>query len=206
MKIKYLAIALVFCVATPVSAATSKPMPKPAVASTKKPIIVTKKKVYKRYVRKNVKPIPSPAPKWPPANFTNSGSIYAKIPSGEELKSFASNSPTLTAGLKDCEKLTCGAVFLASESGCNWWQIDSMVSGPSKSGNGTRDTLGTIRTLAASTTPKKIIAVLLKSNEPIQQGVSVGGITARCWSTAKPDGVPGNTYTPVPNASASPSN
>jgi hypothetical protein len=81
-----------------------------------------------------------------------------------------------------------------------------MVTGVSKNANGTRETLGTIRTLAPGSIPKKIIAVLLKSNEPIQQGVSVGGITARCWSTSKPDGVPGNTYTPVSGASPAPSN
>ena len=198
-------------------AATAKPSPKPTAKASAKGTVkpsttkstaksTTKKRIYKRYVRKTVKPVPSPNPKWPPANFTSSGSIYAKIPSADELKSFASNSPALTLGLRDCEKVTCGAVFLASESGCNWWQIDSMVTGPSKNGNGTRDTLGTIRTLAAGSKSKKIVAVLLKSNEAIQQGISVSGITARCWSTPKPEGVPGNTYTPVAGASASPSN
>jgi hypothetical protein len=79
-----------------------------------------------------------------------------------------------------------------------------MVTSPSKSG-GVRETLGTLKTLSAGSTPKRIIAVLLKSTEPIQQGVSVSGITARCWSTDKPDGVPSNTYTPTPGSSATPS-
>jgi hypothetical protein len=136
-------------------------------------------------------------------NFVNSGSIYAKIPSANELRSFASNSKDLTKDLADCEKFTCGAVFLSSEIGCNWWQIDSMVTAPSKTTAGGRDTLGTLHTLANGSDPKKIIAVLLKSTEPLATGVSVNGITARCWSTAKPDGVPSNTYAPVPSASPS---
>lgn len=202
------------------SAATSKPSPLPKVktpvksttkAQTKIPGTTkaksgatVKKKTYKRYVRKKVKPIASPSPKWPPANFTNSGLVYAKIPSADELKSYASNSTDITIGLKDCEKLTCGAVFLASESGCNWWQIDSMVTGPSKNGNGIKETLGTLKTLAPGSRSKKIVAVLLKSTEPIQQGVAVSGITARCWSTTKPEGIPSNTYIPTPSSSATP--
>jgi hypothetical protein len=183
---------------------TTKPSAKISGTSKAKSGTTVKKKTYKRYVRKRVKTVPSPSPKWPPANFTNSGLVYAKIPSADELKSYASNSTDITIGLKDCEKLTCGAVFLASESGCNWWQIDSMVTGPSKSGNGIKETLGTLKTMAPGSRAKKIVAVLLKSTEPIQQGVAVSGITARCWSTDKPDGIPSNTYIPTPTSSATP--
>jgi hypothetical protein len=204
LAILFLADSAVAATPKPTPAASKKVVAKSATTTKAAAGTTVKKRTYKRYVRKTVKPMASPAPKWPPANFTNSGLVYAKIPSADELKSFASGSPQITAGLKDCEKLTCGAVFLASESGCNWWQIDSMVTSPSKSG-GVRETLGTLKTLAAGSTPKRIIAVLLKSTEPIQQGVSVSGITARCWSTDKPDGVPSNTYTPTPGSSATPS-
>ena len=210
MKKIALVIILTLLAPTEVNAATKKPTPKPTVtatakASAKATIKVTgtakatvKKRIYKRYVRKRVKVTPSPSPKWPPANFTNSGSIYAKIPSAQELDSYASNSSDLTMGLSYCEKFACGSVFLASETGCNWWQVDSMVTAPNQSGNG-RDTLGSIRTLANGSREKKIIAVLLKSNVPLADGVSVGGITARCWATPKPDNLPSNTFTANPN-------
>ena len=189
-------------------AATSSPSPTSAGKATGKAIgsKATPKKTYKKYVRKRVKPIPSPSPKWPPANFTNSGLVYAKIPSAEELKSYASGSVDITIGLKDCEKFTCGAVFLASEAGCNWWQIDSMVTGTGKGDLASKETLGTLKTIANGSRPKKIIAVLLKSTEPIQQGVTVSGITARCWATEKPDRIPSNTYTPTLSGTATPTN
>lgn len=180
---------------------TAKPTPKSTI-STPKPKVV-KKRVYKKYVRKRVAPIPSPPAKWPPANFNNSGSIYAKIPSASELNSFASNSKPLSAELKDCEKLTCGAIFLASVNGCRWWQIDSVVTSPSKTTPGTRDTLGTLRTLANGSGAKKVIAVILKSSQPLEEGVTVGGITARCWSSDTPDNVPSDTYSPIPTPTIS---
>ena len=67
-----------------------------------------------------------------------------------------------------------------------------------------KETLGTLKTVANGSKPKKIIAVLLKSTEPIQQGVTVSGITARCWATDKPEGISSNTYTPTPSGSATP--
>ena len=198
-------LVLIFSLVSDISyAATSTPSPTVKTSGSSISKKATSKKTYKRYVRKQVKPLPSPAPKWPPANFTNSGLVYAKIPSAEELKSYASGSLEITIGLKDCEKFTCGAVFLASESGCNWWQIDSMVTGPGKNGSAIKETLGTLKTLANGSKPKKIIAVLLKSTEPIQQGVTVSGITARCWATDKPEGISSNTYTPTPSGSATP--
>ena len=197
-------LVLIFSLVSDISYATSTPSPTVKTSGSSISKKATSKKTYKRYVRKQVKPLPSPAPKWPPANFTNSGLVYAKIPSAEELKSYASGSLEITIGLKDCEKFTCGAVFLASESGCNWWQIDSMVTGPGKNGSVIKETLGTLKTLANGSKPKKIIAVLLKSNEPIQQGVTVSGITARCWATDKPEGIASNTYTPTPSGSATP--
>ena len=184
---------------TPKSTVVAKATAKPSAVSTVKN--VRKKYVYRKVARKPVAPIPSPEAKWPPANFTSSGSIYAKVPSANELNSYASNSKDISAALKDCEKVTCGAVFLASEKGCNWWQIDSLVTAPSKTTAGTRETLGTLRSLAPGTSAKKVIAVILKSSEPLQDGVTVSGITARCWATARPENLPSNTYTPVPTPS-----
>jgi len=109
--------------------ATSKPTPKPTAStkstfkaslthtpvSTKKAVVVKKVVPRKRIVRKKVKVTPSPSPKWPPPNYSHSGTIYAKVPTAEELKGAASNSLSLTADLKVCEIHTCGAVFVASD-------------------------------------------------------------------------------------------
>lgn len=216
MKKLALLIAFTLLIPTTASAATSKATPKASAkavsskkalaTSTLKPVVkatgsakaTTKtvvKKKYKRYVRKKVKPLKSPPPKWPPANFKAEGSIYAKVPSANELTEYTRVSPFLTTDSIECRKVTCGAILLAAESGCNWWQVDATVTGPNRSGSGSRETYGTIKALALGSGAKKVIAVYLKSKEALQQGFSVGGITARCWSSDKPDGVPSNTYT-----------
>jgi len=184
------------------SAATPSPKqsPKPFATSSKKPIakkaITTKRKVY---ARKKIPTLPSPSPKWPPANFNHEkdGTVYAKIPSFEELKGMASNSPVLTADLKKCETNTCGAIIVASETPCVWWEVDSVVSGPSSSDPTVRTPYGSLRTLASATNSKALKPILLISPEPLGDGVSVGGIVAKCWAQAGTEKIPANIYTPV---------
>jgi hypothetical protein len=213
-------ICLALILPTGANAASSKPTPKatakavatkkPLATATLKPITkttsvaggatakATTKKVvkkYKRYVRKKVKPLKSPAPKWPPANFKPEGSIYAKVPSATELIEYTRVEPFLTNDSIECRKVTCGAVLLAAETGCNWWQVDATLSGPNRDGSTGRENYGTIKALALGSPAKKIIAVYLKSKEPLQQGLNVGGITARCWASDKPENVPSNSYT-----------
>ena len=185
-----------------------KPTAKPSTSNTNKPVAKksTKKTIYKKVIRKKIKPLKSPNPQWPPANFKSSGSVFAKVPSAKELEGYASNSSYLTMGLSYCQTYACGSVFLASETGCNWWQVDAMVNAPSKENPNNRETVGTIRTLEPGSKPKKIVAILLKSNVLIEDGVSVGGITARCWSTERPANIPSNTYTPLQSATATPTN
>ena len=190
------------------SAATPSPKqsPKPAAKPSAKPVtkLAAKKTVAKKrkvYVRKKIPTLPSPSPKWPPANFNHEkdGTVYAKIPSFEELKGMASNSPTLTADLKKCEANTCGAVIVASETSCVWWEVDSVVSGPSSADPTIRTPYGSLRTLAPATNAKSIKPILLISPEPLGDGVSVGGIIAKCWSQAGTEKFPANIYTPVAN-------
>lgn len=198
------------------SAATSKPAPKATNSTTNKPVVkpttkstfkasltnktpVAKKKVVpkKRIVRKKVQVTPSPSPKWPPPNFSHSGTIYAKVPTAEELKGAASNSLSLTADLKICEIHTCGAVSVASESGCNYWEVDSVISKISADDPKVKTPLGSLRTLTYGSKAKQILTILLISDQPLTDGVSAGGITAKCWNTSPGGKVPSNTYTPV---------
>ncbi len=144
--------------ATPSPKQSPKPAAKPAAKPSAKPVtkLAAKKTVAKKRkvsVRKMIPTLPSPSPKWPPANFNHEkdGTVYAKIPSFEELKGMASNSPTLTADIKKCEANTCGAVIVASETSCVWWEVDSVVSGPSSADPTIRTPYGSLRTLAPAT-------------------------------------------------------
>lgn len=181
---------------------TAKPTAKPSAKATSKLSPATKKKVvaktYRRkYVRKYVKPIPSPDPLWPPPNFSHNGSTFAKVPSAEELKGAASNSKALTAGLATCESVTCGAVFVASESGCNYWEVDSVLSQVNSNDPNSKNPIGTLRTLDTGSIAKKIKTILLISEAPLSPGVSVGGISAKCWQASPGDKVPTNIYTAI---------
>ena len=75
---------------------------------------------------------------WPPKGFIKSkdGNTYAKIPTAKELVGLASNDKVLTRALAKkiddvpvCEKFSCGAVQVASTTGCTWWVVTSTVKG-----------------------------------------------------------------------------
>ena len=201
-------------IAQPAFAVSAKPSPRASAKATSKATVKatvkatskarsksavkpTTRVYHRKYVRKFVKPIPSPDPLWPPPNFSHNGSIYAKVPTADELKGAASNSKTLTEGLKNCETNTCGAVFVASEGGCNFWEVDSVISQISATDSSSKSPIGTLRTLETGSSAKKIKTILLISQAPLATGVSLGGISAKCWQSSPGDNVPSNTYTPI---------
>ncbi|MEY3454417.1 MAG: hypothetical protein RLZZ147_542, partial [Actinomycetota bacterium] len=92
--------------------------------ATKKPVKKKKKKV-----KKTATPIPSPSPIWPPVGFTSNKGIYAKIPNGKELLGLISAQKRLAADVVKCESNACGAVIVAADYSCKWWEIKSTVSG-----------------------------------------------------------------------------
>ena len=168
----------------------------------KKPVVkkpVVKKPVVKKpVVRKKLKVVPlaSPSPKWPPKGFTSSSGIYAKIPSGTELIGIISAQKKLMPSLALCEKNACGAVLVASNTGCIWWEVDSFIYGPSTADPKIQAEYGTIRTTALGTKPKVVATILLISTEPLINGVFVKNVQAKCWPSAAPEKVPNNTYIP----------
>ena len=177
---------------------TKKPVATKKTVTTKKPavakkVVAKKKPVYRKRVKVSVSP--SPAPKWPPVNFTSNGDIYAKIPTAVELKGLASASPLLTTNLRNCEKSICGAVLVAAEQGCSWWEVNSVVTGPDSEDATKKVNHGTLRTLAPGTRSRVIAPIMLISGLDLADGYAVGSITAKCWTSAKPDNVPSNTYT-----------
>jgi len=203
--------------ATPKPAVSAKPASsKPSVSSkttaTKKP---TKKPVKKKKkVKKTATPIPSPSPIWPPVGFTSKGGIYAKIPTGKELLGLLSAKVKLADDVKKCEKNACGAVVVAADIQCRWWEIRSTVSMIDPADPAKKLLLGSLRTTYNSLSPKTYANILLISDEPLylpaaidpatnqelapvlRTGISVGGISATCHKAATNESIPTSIYTP----------
>ena len=203
--------------ATPKPAASAKPATaKPSVSSSttaiKKP---TKKPVKKKKkVKKTATPIPSPSPIWPPVGFTTKNGIYAKIPTGKELLGLLSAKVKLADDVKKCEINACGAVVVAADIPCRWWEIRSTVSMIDPADPAKKSLLGSLRTTYNSLSPKTYANILLISDEPLylppaidpatnqelapiaRTGISVGGISATCHKAATNETIPTNIYTP----------
>jgi hypothetical protein len=210
---------------TPKPTATAKPSPKPvatkssstvqtspSTATTKKP---KKKPVKKKRVKKTATPIPSPSPVWPPIGFTASNGIYAKIPNGQELLGLISAKVKLATDVKKCETNACGAVIVAADFICKWWEIKSTVSGVDPSDPNKKVLLGSLRTTYGGVKPNTYASILLISDEPLflpsttdpntgapaapvaKNGIVVGGIQAICHKSATSEAIPTNVYIPA---------
>lgn len=196
-----LALALAFgltITVTPAVAATKSPTPTPKATATKKATPTPKasptkkaptkkapvKKPPVKKKKKDVKLSPSPSPKWPPAGFKTDAlgvtKLYMKVPTAKELVGILSAKTALSAQIKDCTKFTCGAVLVASEIGCRWWQVTADVVGATSLENRTLKTFGKITSSVAASTPQKIVTVLLVTTEPIGSGHILSNISADC--------------------------
>ena len=185
---------------------TKKPTKKKA---TKKP---TKKK---KKVKKTATPIPSPSPIWPPVRFTSNKGIYAKIPTGKELVGLISAKRKLAADVVKCSTNACGAVIVAADYSCKWWEIKSTVSGNDPNDPSKKILLGTLRTTYGSLNPNTYANILLISDEPLfmpetldpitltpmppvpRPGIVVGNISATCHKSSANEKIPTNTYLPI---------
>ena len=157
--------------------------------------------------KKTTKITPSPSPAWPPKGFVKSkdGNIFAKIPKAKELVGLASNDKALTRalarqvdGVPVCEKFSCGAVQVASLTGCTWWVVTANVRGATSAEDPTRKLFGTVRTTIGETGAKKYATILIVSQEPIELEHSVTNIKASCRKDVPQEKVPGTTYTVTP--------
>ena len=186
----------------------------PSVSSTtKKP---TKKPVKKKKkVKKTATPIPSPSPVWPPIKFTSNKGIYAKIPTSKELLGLISAKAGLAEVVKKCESNACGAVIVAADYRCEWWEIKSTVYGVDPNDVSKKVTLGKLRTLYGPLSAQTYANIILVSDEPLygpsvldpnsgqtvagpaRNGISVGGISAICHKSGTDEKFPANIYTPI---------
>ena len=151
---------------------------------------------------KKAKITPSPSPVWPPKGFIKSkdGNTYAKIPTAKELVGLASNDKNLTRalakqidGIPVCEKFSCGAVQVASTTGCTWWVVTATVRGATSAEDPTKKTFGTVRTTIGETGTKKYATILIISQEPIELEHSISNIKASCRKDVPQEKVPGTT-------------
>ena len=185
--------------------ATAKATAKTTAKTTAKPT-ATKKAVAKKTTSKpkpkpkRTKKIkPSPAPVWPPKNYAQNGDIYAKIPTSKELVGLASANSKLSKELTQCETYTCGAILAASFAGCDWWEFNADVIGPTSEIDPTPIKYGTLTTYYGPSKPKQILPFVLISQEEIKLGAKVSGIKVVCHREPIPTDlqVPSNTCVKV---------
>jgi hypothetical protein len=124
-------------------------------------------------------------------DFEYDSGIYAKIPTSKELVSVISAKTNLASQVKACSEFVCGAVQVAAESGCVWWEVNSQVL--SKEGV----ILGDLRTISTPSAVKEIKTILLISPEPIETLEYISNIEVICHQDPRPEGASGATYTKV---------
>jgi hypothetical protein len=204
IKSKKLALALVFGLVlsvAPATAATTSPTPTPKASVTKAPVKKAPVKKKKKKVKKVITLTPSPSPKWPPAGFKtdklNETKLYLKVPTAKELVGILSAKSVLASQIKACTKFTCGAVLVASETGCRWWQITADVVGATSADNRTLKTFGKITTSVTHSAPQQIVTVLLVTTEAIGTRHIVSNINADCNQSDPTGTLPNTDYQAV---------
>jgi hypothetical protein len=184
----------------PTVKATGKATPTAKTKATKKPV-AKKKKVVKKKKKKlpPLQPVFCYGKTWPPTGFTPERDVYAKVPTKAELGCESSDNYTpgrdvLRADLKKCDEFACGAVTVASEIGCFWWEINSTFERIDLKTGKIEATLGTLRTLGARTKPKVIQSIMLvseikhkDSNGKILNNIKASGIEVICHQDNAPD-------------------
>lgn len=197
-------------------AATSTPTPKPTAKTSAKPTAeastkatkkpaAKKKPVKKKVVKKKKKKLPPLQPvlcfgkNWPPSDFTQNGEVFAKIPTATQLQcessdNYAPSKVILRADLQKCDEFACGAVAVASETGCTWWEVKSTFEQIDLKTGKIEATLGTLRTVSAKTKPKAIQSIMLISeikhrdaDGKVLNNIKASGLEVSCHHDAAPD-------------------
>jgi hypothetical protein len=191
-------------------AATKSPTPTPkptasakASATAKAPVkkAPVKKAPVKKKKKKVVKLSPSPSPKWPPVGFKTDAlgetKLYLKVPTAKELVGILSAKSALASQVKACTQFTCGAVQVASETGCRWWRVNAEVIGATSAEDRTLKTFGKITADVTRSAAKQIVTVLLVTTEPIGAGHIVSNINVDCNQGDPTGPIPNTVYQEV---------
>jgi hypothetical protein len=205
MRIKFIALISIIFLSlslTSTQAATKSPTPTPKASASTKASATAKAPIKKTPVKKApvkkkkvVKLSPSPSPKWPPVGFKTDAlgetKLYLKVPSAKELVGILSAKSALASQVKACTQFTCGAVQVASETGCRWWRVNAEVIGATSAENRTLKTFGKIVTDVTRSSAKQVVTILLVTTEPLGAGHIVSNINVDC-NQGDPTG-------PIPN-------
>ena len=170
-----------------------------STATTKK--IIKKKPVYKAKPRRKVNLKPRKDVAWPPIGFENKRDVYAKVPNARQVLDAATTDKKLRDRLnsKICDQNTCGAVMVAAEAGCVWWEITGDVIGPKSATDKSITKFGRVRTLYGLTIGKEIKTILIVSGEPRKLQTQVVNIDAICHTDNPTEKLPSESYEPVKN-------
>ncbi len=185
----------------PSATPTVKASTKPSAKETKKPA-AKKKKVVKKKKRKKLPPLQPVScfgKAWPPSGFTQNGEVFAKIPTAAQLQCESSDNYTpakvfLRADLRKCDEFACGAVTVASETRCTWWEVTSTFERIDLRTGKIEETLGTLRTVSQGTNAKAFQSIMLISeikhkdaDGKILNNIKASGIAVSCHHDAIPD-------------------
>ena len=201
--------------ATSALAATSTPKPKPSVKTTAKPTtqatskatkkpVATKKPAKKKVVKKKKKlpplqPVLCFGKNWPPSGFTQNGEVFAMIPTAAQLQcessdNYAPSKTLLRSDIRECNEFACGAVAVASETGCTWWEVKSTFERIDLKTGKIEATLGTLTTMSQRTKAKTIQTIMLVSeikqkdrDGKLLNNIKASGLEVSCHHDAAPD-------------------
>lgn len=165
-----------------------KATPSAKSTSTAKPVVKPKPKPRPR---KKISVSPSPKAAWPPVGFKPDSGIYAKVPNSKELIGVISAKGNLATQVEACKKFVCGAVQVAAEQGCLWWEIDSKVYAQNK------DLVGNLKTVTSGSTAREIRTILLISPEALETLEFIDSIEVVCHQDARPETLQSVTFTKV---------
>lgn len=162
---------------------TSTATAKATTKATKKPVVKKKKKK-----RAKVRVTPSPKAAWPPKGFSVEGEVYAKVPTAKELVGLISANAYLEKQIKQCTTYICGAVQVASETGCLWWEAIATVT--DAQGN----KLGELNSSFSSSTERELKTLLLISPESVENGGAAKISSVVCHHEDRDKSLPGTSY------------
>jgi len=213
MRIKLVAILSALFISlslTSTVAATKSPTPTPKASSSAKASATAKAPVKKAPVKKApvkkkkkkvAKLSPSPSPKWPPVGFKTDAlgetKLYLKVPSAKELVGILSAKSALASQVKACTQFTCGAVQVASETGCRWWRVNADVIGATSAEDRTAKTFGKLTADVTRSAAKQVVTILLVTTEPIGAGHIVSNINVDCNQGDPTGPIPNTVYQEV---------
>jgi len=189
---------------TSTTAATKSPTPTPKPTASAKASATAKAPVKKAPVKKKKKVLklsPSPSPKWPPVGFKTDAlgetKLYLKVPSAKELVGILSAKSALASQVKDCTQFTCGAVQVASETGCRWWRVNAEVIGATSAEDRTAKTFGKLTADVTRSAAKQVVTILLVTTEPLGAGHIVSNINVDCNQGDPTGPIPNTVYQEV---------